>query len=369
MRIKIKIYERGIPMNKKTIAILFGGCSTEYEVSLQSTTSVVQNLDQNKYEVLLIGITRKGEWFRYDGGVEGIKNDTWHQNQHCVKAILSPCKDMQGIIEFRGNTIKRSKVDVVFPVLHGKNGEDGTVQGLLQLSGIPFVGCDTLSSALCMDKDVAHKIANSVGVKTPQSVTIFEQTSIDEIVDLVQPLGFPVYVKPAKAGSSIGITKAENKDQLLQGVIEALKHDDKVVIEENIIGFEVGCAVLGNRDLIIGEVDQIELISDFFDYKEKYTLETAKITLPAKIDNETKGRIKEIAEILYQALGCKGFSRVDMFLTVDGEIVFNEVNTIPGFTTKSRYPNMLCAAGFTYEAILDQLINLALEGELSDAEY
>ncbi|USG67866.1 D-alanine--D-serine ligase VanG [Brevibacillus ruminantium] len=350
-------------MKKITVAILFGGCSSEYEVSLKSATAVLENLDLEKYDVLLLGITKEGQWLQYGGSTDRIKNDTWHQSKECVPAFLSPCRQVQGVVALHNGVMMTTRVDVVFPVLHGKNGEDGTVQGLLALAGIPFVGCHSLSSAICMDKDIAHILAASSGVKTPRSVTVFKNTDPDNVIAAVESLGFPLYVKPAKSGSSLGITKAHNTADLVKGIENAFYHDNKVVIEENIEGFEVGCAVLGNGDVIVGEVDEIELSHGFFNYNEKYSLETSRIHVPARIEKEMAEKIKETAIRLYQVLDCRGFARVDMFVTPTNEIVFNEVNTIPGFTTKSRYPSMLRAAGISYKELLDTLIFLAMEAD------
>lgn len=350
-------------MKKITVAILFGGCSSEYEVSLKSAIAVLENLDLEKYDVLLLGITREGQWLQYGGSIDQIQDDTWHQSKECVPAFISPCRQVQGVVALHNGLMTTTRVDVVFPVLHGKNGEDGTIQGLLALAGIPFVGCHSLSSAICMDKDIAHILAANSGVKTPRSVTVFKNTQPDSVIAAVESLGFPLYVKPAKAGSSIGITKAHNTADLVQGIENALYHDNKVVIEENIAGFEVGCAVLGNVDVIVGEVDEIELSHGFFTYTEKYSLETSRIHVPARIEKEMAEKIKETAIHLYQVLGCRGFARVDMFVTPTNEIVFNEVNTIPGFTTKSRYPSMLRAAGISYKELLDTLILLAMEAD------
>ncbi|UNC93024.1 D-alanine--D-serine ligase VanG [Candidatus Contubernalis alkaliaceticus] len=347
-------------MKKKKVAVLFGGCSTEYEVSLKSAAAVIDNCCRDKYEIILIGITREGKWFRYYGDTQKIENDTWFLEGVCVEAIISPSRDVHGMIEFGSEGFCRTRIDVAFPVLHGKNGEDGTLQGLLEVAGIPFVGCDTLSSSMCMDKDIAHKIVGLEGIKTPNSICITKPRDNQPALDFALQQGFPVYVKPANAGSSMGITKANCEAELLAGMEKAFEHDRRVLIEENIDGFEVGCAVLGSDKLLTGEVDEIELCGGFFDYREKYTLETAKIHLPARIDERTTEKIKDTALIIYKALCCRGFARVDMFLTGQKEVVFNEINTIPGFTTKSRYPTMLCAVGLSYGEIIDNLINFAL---------
>ncbi len=346
-------------MLKKKVAVIFGGCSSEYEVSLKSAVSVIENLNRDLYEVVLVGITKAGNWFRYFGEVEGIKNDTWHLDKSCRSVVFSPDRYSSALIEFCEDRFVTTQIDVVFPVLHGKNGEDGTVQGLLELAGIPFVGCDTLSSSLCMDKDIAHKIAQTAGVRVPPSITAMKYADIEEIIKKTETLRYPLFVKPAKAGSSFGITRVSRQEDLYDAVREAFDHDSKVVIEEGIEGFEVGCAIMGNEELIIGEVDEIELQQGFFDYNEKYSLASSQIHMPARIDLRTAERVKETALKLYKALCCKGFARVDMFLTTSGNIVFNEINTIPGFTAHSRYPKMLGGTGMSFGEILDRLILLA----------
>ncbi|KAF4326065.1 hypothetical protein G195_000305 [Phytophthora kernoviae 00238/432] len=335
-------------MQKKSIAVLFGGCSGEYNVSLSSAASVIENLDTEKYNLVLIGITQQGSWLRYSGTVEDIRNDRWH-------------REVRGLIELVYTEYHVTTIDVVFPVLHGKYGEDGTLQGLLELSGIPFVGCGMLSSALCMDKELAHKLVQAAGIDTPCSLTIHRSERMEEVLSAIEALGFPLFVKPARSGSSLGISKVNNMQELINGTEHAFIHDSKVVIEQNINGFEVGCAVLGNSDPIIGMIDEIELQGHFFDFSEKYSLISSKIHLPARIDEDTARKVKESALTIYKTLGCRGFARVDMFLTADGKIVFNEVNTIPGFTSNSRYPNMLQASGMTYANILNQLIELAID--------
>lgn len=352
-------------MQKKTIAVLFGGCSTEYEVSLQSAASVIDHLDESKYDLVLMGITREGAWLRYGGSTEEIREDRWQAHPSCIPAFLSPSREMAGIVELVGTEYRTTPVDVVFPVLHGKNGEDGTVQGLIELSGIPFVGCDTLSSAICMDKGIASQLVRAAGIEAAASVTVYADDDLYAAVKSAEKLGFPVYVKPARSGSSFGITKAYDMLALMEGVRSALLHDKKVVIEQNITGFEVGCAVLGDADPIIAEIDEIELQGEFFDYTEKYNLISSKIHLPARIPEETAVKVKETARLIYRTLSCTGLARVDMFITEDLRIVFNEANTMPGFTAASRYPNMMRASHIAYPELMDQLIQLAGAREMS----
>lgn len=341
------------------LAVLFGGASTEYSVSLQSALAVMKALDPKRYEVIPVGITENGRWLRYYGDRERIAEDNW-QGSECRRAFLTPDHDIHGllIVGEDGRT-ETEYVDAVFPVLHGKHGEDGTVQGLCELARIPYVGCGTLSSALCMDKDLAHVVAKAAGVAVPAYRVLHAYMSDEEQEAICADITYPVFVKPARAGSSYGITKVAVAEQLKQAVEEAFCHDSKVVIEEAIPGFEVGCAVLGNQELTVGEVDEIELHTDVFDFHEKYTLETSQIHVPARIPEDKAEAIRETARILYRALECQGMARIDMFLTPDGQIVFNEVNTIPGFTSHSRYPNMMKVAGISFEELLDRLIDEA----------
>ncbi len=345
-------------MTKKVIAVLFGGKSSEYEVSLQSASSVLANINRDKYEVVPIGITVQGEWFHYKGAIDRIQTNEWSEDiNNLYPVVVSQNPLLGGIIELgqAGNRI--IKPDVVFPVLHGKNGEDGTVQGVFELAGIPVVGCGMLSSALCMDKDMAHRLVEAVGIAVPKS-TMLSRSGMSELNKLTEELRYPLFVKPVRAGSSFGITKIHKSEDLKKAVELAFEFDNKVIIEENIEGFEVGCAILGIEELLVGRVDEIELAEGFFDYTEKYTLKSSKIHMPARINAESEKRIQEAAIEIYRTLGCSGFARVDMFYTPSGEIVFNEVNTIPGFTSHSRYPNMMKGIGISFTETLDKLIGL-----------
>ncbi len=347
-------------MRRKTIAVLFGGCSSEYDVSLQSACEVIENIDREKYEIVMLGITRDGEWVKYDGPAGQIKDDTWRRHPSCIPAVISPDRQTHGLlVTEKGGTVS-VYIDAAFPVLHGKNGEDGTLQGLLTMAGIPIIGCGVLSSAVCMDKDIAHRLVQAAGIKTTPSAVVTASMREHDIMKAADGLKYPLFVKPANAGSSFGISQAADSSQLLEAVHNAFGHDRKVVIEQTVEGFEVGCAVLGTDALIVGAVDEIELRSGFFDYTEKYTLQTSKIHMPARISEETAARVKQAAVIIYRALECSGFARVDMFLTPQGDIVFNEVNTIPGFTAHSRYPGMLRGIGMSFADVVNTLIGQAV---------
>ncbi len=345
---------------KKKVAILFGGCSTEYPVSLQSASAVIQHFNQEKYELILLGITKQGQWFHYEGPIEKISDDTWHTQNSCKPAVISPSREVHGMLRFTDNQVEQVYIDAAFPILHGKNGEDGTIQGLLELSGIPFVGCGTLSSALCMDKDLSHVIAKSAGIKTPPFFIIRNHEPWEQTAKQITKLGYPVFVKPSRAGSSFGITKVSNPSDLYDALEKAFEHDHKVVVEKAIEGFEVGCAVLGSESLIVGELDEIELQKGFFDFHEKYTLDTSKIHLPARIEAEATKEIKDTAKTLYRLFECEGFARVDVFLTPERDIIFNEINTIPGFTAHSRYPSMLSQIGMSFDQTIEKLMELVI---------
>lgn len=347
-------------MEKKKLAIIFGGNSTEYEVSLQSAFSVFENIDSAKYDVVPIGITRNGDWYHYKGRYESIADNTWTEDRdHLHPVTVSVSRSQKGFLELCKDEYTFVPVDFVFPILHGKNGEDGTLQGMFELADIPLIGCNTLSSALCMDKDRAHKLVSLEGISVPESVT-FNRFDMDTALSKAN-LTYPLFVKPVRAGSSFGITKVVASHELNAAIEMAFQYDTEVIVEEAIDGFEVGCAVLGDDTLIVGRVDEIELSEGFFDYTEKYTLKTSKIHMPARITPETEKRIQKAAVAIYKALGCSGFARVDMFLTPSGEIVFNEVNTIPGFTSHSRYPNMMKGIGLSFADMLDKLIGCYTE--------
>ncbi len=350
-------------MKKLNVLIFFGGCSPEYSVSLSSASGVILNLDREKYNPLTVGITQKGTWYYYTGPVDKLLNDTWQNPRDCTPAALSQNREDRSLLLLKENGIEHLPIDIAFPVLHGGNGEDGTIQGLLELAGIPIAGCGTLASALGMDKDRAHKLVKLEGIRVPQHLVLVRDTPFSQAREFAAKIGYPIYVKPVKAGSSYGVTKISGQEQLSAAIELAFQYDNQALLEENIEGFEVGCAVLGNNQLITGEVDEIELSGGFFDFTEKYTLKTSAIHVPARIDSAKAAEIKEKAKCIYKALGCSGFARVDMFLTPEGDVVFNEVNTIPGFTDHSRYPGMMKAAGYSFREVLTRILELALEND------
>lgn len=350
---------------KTKLAILFGGKSDEYSVSLHSAAAIIDNVPQELFDVTLVGITQEGKWLLYDGTIDKINDDTWYKENLCP-VLLSMGEDFKGLIKLNSNnsTYEKLEIDCIFPVLHGKNGEDGTIQGLCQMTGIPFVGCDMASSAVCMDKEFTHIICENAGIKTApyMSASNSNKLNIKGLYEkALERFSLPMFIKPANNGSSIGISKIRNYDEFEKGIMEAFQHDNKVVIEKMIEGFEIGCAVLGNQELVIGEVDEIDTKNDFFDYVEKYSQHNSKIYCPARISNELMEEAKCIAEKTYRALGCKGMARVDMFVTTENKIYLNEINTVPGLTDLSRYPSMLRKIGIEYSDLIAKLVELAME--------
>ena len=343
-------------MDRLKVGIIFGGCSEEHPISVKSAQEVAKNLDIEKYEPFYIGITKSGAWKLCDG-----PDANW-ENGNCRPVMLSPDRSVHGLLVQEQGQYKTIRLDVVLPVLHGKLGEDGAIQGLLELSGIPYVGCDVQSSALCMDKSLAYIVARSAGIATPNFWTVAANENIDP-----DRLTYPVFVKPARSGSSFGVSKVSRKEELLSAVETARQYDSKVLIEEAVVGSEVGCAILGNdMDLIAGEVDRISLSHGFFrihqESEPESGSENSTAIVPADISAESRLLVKETAKALYCALGCRGLARVDMFLKEDGKVVLNEVNTLPGMTSYSRYPRMMAAAGLPLAEVIDRIVSLTLTG-------
>ena len=344
-------------MEKIKVAVLFGGQSTEHAVSLQSACAVLHAMKGTRFEAVPVGITREGRWFWYRGPLDAVGGGVW-EKEECAPVTLTPDASVHGLLVQGAGSLY---LDAAFPVLHGKNGEDGTVQGLLALAGIPCVGCGVLASALCMDKDAAHRLARAAGVEVPPCAVLHAPPRPEVLAACTHGLRYPLFVKPACAGSSFGVTRVETPDALPAAVAEAFRHDGKVLVEQAVPGFEVGCAVLGAGEaLTVGEVDEIELAHGFFDYTEKYTLETARIHMPARLSLAERDRVREAARTVYRALCCTGFARVDLFYTPDGRIVFNEVNTIPGFTEHSRFPGMMRGAGVEFGPLVERLLEQAV---------
>lgn len=350
---------------KLRLAVIFGGQSSEHEVSLMSATSILQNLDPEKYDVTMVGITKTGKWLLYTGPVEDLTTGAWERGP-VTPAFLSPDPTVHGLVALGGAGAEVIPLDVIFPALHGKNGEDGTIQGLFQLSGIPYVGCDTLSSAVCMDKAVTHSLLNTAGIEQAHYLWFYADrfdVAPDTIKNKIQArLDFPVFVKPANAGSSVGVSKVERFEDLDEAIRIAAREDAKIVVEEGIRGQEVECAVLGNREAQASIVGEIGASAQFYDYDDKYINGTSQLYIPARIPQEVSEKIRQTAVRAYRLLGCSGLARVDFFVTAgDNRVILNEINTLPGFTSISMYPKLWMAMGLSYGELLDKLIELALQ--------
>ncbi len=351
-------------MEKKKLAVIFGGKSSEYSVSLHSAASLIRSLHKDKYDIIYIGISKDGEWFAYDGDVDAIEHDAW-MNGNVVPCVLSCSTGNKGILKLHEDgSFEHVEIDCIFPVLHGKNGEDGTIQGLFELSGIPYVGCDHMSSAISMDKEMTHIVLESANVPCAPYMCIYamdQRDYKDVFKEAKEKLGLPIFIKPANAGSSYGIHRVDNLEDFTEGMKDAFYHDGrgKVILETTIEGFEIGCAVMGNNELFAGSVDEIETAAPFFNFEGKYQMVDSHIYCPARIDEEKFEEARKLALRAYRALNCKGMTRVDMFMTKQDTIIVNEVNTIPGFTATSRYPSMMKEAGIEFSDLLDKLIDLA----------
>ena len=341
-------------MDRLRLAIIFGGSSEEHHISVKSAHEVAKNLDLERYEPFYVGITKRGVWKLCDSP------DTDWEDGCCRPAMLVPDSSVHGLLVLERGRYQAIRVDVVFPVLHGKFGEDGAIQGLLELSGIPYVGCDVQSSTLCMDKSLAYLVASSAGVPTPDFWTVAAGEHIDP-----DGLPYPVFVKPARSGSSFGVSKVSRKEELPGAMEAARQYDSKVLIEGAVAGGEVGCAILGNdTELVAGEPDRVSLSHGFFrihqEREPERGSENATFIVPADISTEARELVRDTAKTLYRALGCQGLARVDLFLKEDGTVVLNEVNTLPGLTSYSRYPRMMAAAGLSLGEVIDRIVSLAL---------
>ena len=353
-------------MKKLSVCVLFGGMSPEHEVSLRSAEFVLNNLDPERYHVFPVGITKEGDWILFGGtDYRMLPAGTWQNCEQNRRATISPVRG-QGLLSFEGDCVVREHIDVVFPVLHGENGEDGSIQGLMQLAGICCVGSMVAASAAAMDKAMTKLVADKIGIRQAKwQIVLKENLEKNEDALLRKLEGmfeYPVFVKPARTGSSVGVSKARNRDQLLSALHKAMEFDTKILVEEFIEGQEVEVAVLGNEIPAASGCGEIEAGADFYDYEAKYISDTSRLYIPARISEETAEEIRETAIRIYEALGCRGLSRVDFFVRFKKqEVVFNEINTLPGFTSISMYPRLFEASGISNRELIDTLIRLAME--------
>ncbi|MEA3398635.1 MAG: D-alanine--D-alanine ligase [Patescibacteria group bacterium] len=355
---------------KIRIGILFGGRSAEHEVSLQSAESIIKAIDKTKYELLLIGIGKNGQWLLFDNNDYLINVDDPKKiklNSSGQNIVILP----QNKKEIYNLSKKKfiNPPDVIFPVLHGPFGEDGTIQGLLKLAGIPFVGAGILGSAVGMDKEIMKNLLKNAEVPIGKFITIRKEDVIPNFNLIKDKLGLPCFIKPANMGSSVGVNKINSKKEYLRAIKEAFMFDAKAIIEKNILGREIECSVLGNANPIASVPGEIIVNHDFYSYSAKYIDDSgATLKIPADLSKKVVEKIKKIAIKTFQALNCEGLGRVDAFLTADSEIIVNEINTIPGFTKISMYPKLWEASGISYPNLIDQLIELAVERHKSEAK-
>ncbi|MGL4790501.1 MAG: D-alanine--D-alanine ligase family protein [Anaerotignaceae bacterium] len=347
-------------MNKKTVVVLFGGQSSEHEVSRISASTIISNINQEKYYVLPVGITKEGSWMIYNGPVENIKTGDWEK--FGTPAIISPDASQKGLLKIIGDKVKLIPIDVIFPVLHGLYGEDGTVQGLFELAQIPYVGCGVLASAVSMDKVYTKIIAKNAKINQADYVFVAKDEIKKKSVatKIEKKLGYPCFIKPSNAGSSVGITKAHNKEELINGLKVASEHDNKIIVEKFVKGRELECSVLGNHNIATSGIGEILPAAEFYDYDAKYNNADSKTIIPATLSEEIATEIQKAAVKIFKAVDGKGLARVDFFLEDEtNRIIFNELNTLPGFTAISMYPKLWEEAGMPIETLIDSLIDLA----------
>ena len=353
-------------MKKLSVCILFGGMSPEHEVSLRSAESVLNNIDKEKYNVYPVGIAKDGDWILFKGDdYSMLPAGTWLTFEGNRRCAISPIRG-QGLLCFEGDCVVRETIDVVFPVMHGENCEDGAMQGLLKLAGIPYVGPHVSASAVAMDKTLTKLVMDNAGI--PQAAwqlvrgSDLEHRLEQTVTTLESRFVYPMFVKPAGTGSSVGVSKAAARDALIKALEFAAKYDDKILVEEFIRGREVEVAVMGNDNPVASVCGEIDSGAEFYDYEAKYVTDTSTSYIPARISEETQEQVRELAVKGYKAIGCQGLSRVDFFVTYDDQrIVFNEINTLPGFTSISMFPKLFAASGIPAEQLVEQLLQLALE--------
>ena len=353
-------------MKKLNVCVLFGGISPEHDVSLRSAESVLNNMDAEKYNIFPVGITKEGKWILFGGkDYSMLPGGAWQCHPENREAAISPVRG-QGLLIFEGDCTRQELIDVVFPVLHGENGEDGAMQGLLQMAGIPYVGPHVSASAVAMDKTLTKLVVDIAGVPQAAWELVRSETlehQMDAIIDrLENRFAYPMFVKPAGTGSSVGVSKAADRDTLAKALLHAGAFDKKILVEEFIHGREIEVAVMGNESPVASVCGEIDSGAEFYDYDAKYITDTSVAYIPARISDEVAEKVRDAAVQVYTAVGCHGLSRVDFFVTyADERLVFNEINTLPGFTSISMFPKLFGASGIPYAQLIDRLLELAME--------
>ena len=351
-------------MGKLNVCVIFGGKSSEHDISRLSAKNILYYINKDKYNVFMLGITKKGEWLLYDGDLENLLSDDWEKG-NVKKAIISPDTSDSGLIVFDNGTVSNIHLDCAFVIIHGKNGEDGTIQGLLELSGIPYTGPGVLGSAVCMDKGIAKEVLEHNGIPVSKGISLRKHNGIENAVNKVKEnFDYPVFVKPANAGSSIGCSKVLNDEELKNALKIAFDNDKKILVEEFIDAIEVESAVMGNDVPKVAKVGQIISAHEFYDYDAKYNDTTSKTVIPANIPQDKAEEISEIAKKAYICTECCGFARIDFFIEKStGRVILNEINTLPGFTNISMFPMMWKANGVGFTETIDRIIELGLEAK------
>ena len=353
-------------MKKLNVCVLFGGMSPEHDVSLRSAESVLNNMDAEKYNIFPVGITKEGQWLLYGStDYSKLPDSHWLEESENRPAHISPVRG-EGLLIVCEGSITRQRIDVVFSVLHGENGEDGAMQGLLQLAGIAYVGPHVAASAIAMDKTLTKLVADQANVTQADWYLVRREdlsNRLEQTLDALEnKFAYPMFVKPSGTGSSVGVSKAKDRQSLCKALRDAAVYDDKVLVEEFIAGREVEVAVMGNANPMASICGEIDSGADFYDYEAKYITDTSTAYIPARISDEVAEQVRDAAVRIYKAIGCQGLSRVDFFVTYEGErVVFNEINTLPGFTSISMYPKLFYASGIPYSQLIDELIKLAME--------
>ena len=353
-------------MKKLSVCVLFGGISPEHEVSLRSAEFVLNSLDPEKYNVFPVGITKNGDWILYRGtDYSLLPTGEWKDYPENRRAAISPVRG-QGLLSFEGDCVVREWIDVVFPMLHGENGEDGAMQGLLQMAGIPYVGPHVAASAVAMDKTLTKLVVDQAKIRQAAWMLVRNgdvESRLDWVLEQIEKkFQYPVFVKPAGTGSSVGVSKAADRDGLRNALMKAGTYDSKILVEEFIHGREVEVAVMGNRSPVASICGEIDSGAEFYDYDAKYVTDTSVAYIPARIPEDVAEQVRDAAVRIYSAIGCQGLSRVDFFVTYENdEVVFNEINTLPGFTSISMFPKLFAASGIPAGQLIDELLNLALE--------
>jgi len=350
-------------MKKKLkIGILFGGRSAEHEVSLQSARNVIESFDRNKYEVIPIGISKEGKWLLNTASnyLLNSNNPKLIKLNKSNKEVALYAQGEGALTSINNNFETKGKIDVIFPVMHGPFGEDGSIQGLLKLAGVPFIGPSVLGSAVSMDKEITKRILRDSGIPIGKFIALKKNDKIN-FDKIKKELGLPIFIKPANMGSSVGINKVYKKNEFKKAIKNAFDFDTKIIIEEFIDGREIECGILGNENPLASVPGEIIANQEFYSYNAKYIDDGYVIEIPAKIDGKTIKKIQELAIKVFKVLCCEGMGRVDFFLKKNGEIIVNEINTIPGFTNISMYPKLWEASGFPLAKLLDELINLAIK--------